>query len=78
MLDDKKDECKGRAGVLACALKGPTEVGLSPMFSICFARIIINSTRIIIIKVLIIYYILCCDVCGYYYVLTHAPALTGI
>jgi hypothetical protein len=65
MLDDKKDECKGRAGVLACALKGPTEVGLSPMFSICFARIIINSTRIIIIKVLIIYYILR-DVFGYY------------
>ena len=73
MLDDKKDECKGRAGVLACALKGPTEVGLSPMFSICFARIIINSTRIIIIKVLIIYYILR-DVRGCYLLGTHARA----
>ena len=27
---------KGRAGVLACALKGPTGVWLSPMFSIGF------------------------------------------
>ena len=34
MLDDKKDECKGRAGVLACALKGSTEVEISPMVDI--------------------------------------------
>ena len=43
MLDDKKDECKGRAGVLACALKGPTEVGTTnhlpnsgPFFMYCY------------------------------------------
>ena len=73
MLDDKKDECKGRAGVLACALKGPTGVWLSPLFSINFTRIVINRTRIIIIKVLIIYYILR-DVFGCYLLGTHARA----